>query len=199
MQELDDYSGPFKPDIRFEDFSKEALIKLLYAYSASYAQAAGFFTDIIRELHGENEAWRCLVEYWMRMGPAANRLVCQALNIQPKDVESWLKSLQLDPGWPPNLFGVFGEEYRGASYMELKDANHGIHTLHRCLALEVAEQGGPARVWQICHGIEYPTFSNTARVVHNPNIKARPLKLAPRKSPDETPACRWEYWIDEGE
>jgi hypothetical protein len=199
MKELSDYSGPLKPDIGFEDFSKEALIRLLYAYAAAYAQAAGYFMDIIRERHGEDEAWRSLVEFWMRMGPLGNLLVCEALNIQPKDVESWLKSLQLDPAYPPNLFGAFGTEYRSASHMELKDKNHGTFTLERCLALEAAEQGGKERVMQICHGIEHPTFTNTPRVAHNPNIKSRPLKLAPRESADETPACIWEWWIDEGQ
>ena len=32
MEELQDYSGPFKPDIKYEDFPKETLVKLLQAY-----------------------------------------------------------------------------------------------------------------------------------------------------------------------
>jgi len=198
VSEMNDYSGPFNPRIRFEEFSKEALIRLLYAYAGAYLHAVGFFLEIVTERHGEDEAWRSLVEFWMRMGPQSNQLVCEALNIQPKDVESWFKSLQLDPGYPPNLFGRFGDEYRSASNMELKDENHGTFTLERCMALELAEQGGKERVLKMCHAIEYPTYSNTARSVHNANMMVRPLKLAPRESTDVKPACKWECWVEEG-
>ncbi len=72
---------------------------------------------------------------------------------------------------------------------------HCSHTLDCRLALQATGQQGRERVMQICHGIEYPT--NTPRVVHNPNMKSRPLKLAPRRSVDEIPACKWEYWMQE--
>lgn len=198
MGELNDYSGPFEPRIRFEDFSKEALVRLLYAYAGAYLQAVGSFLELVTERNGEDDAWRLLVEFWMRTGPQSNRLVCQALNIQPKDVESWLKSLQMDPAYPPNLFGSFGNQYRSASDMQLTDENHGTFSLERCMALEMAELDSRERVLKMCHAIEYPTFSNTARVVHNPDMMVRPLQLAPREDANVTPACKWECWIEQG-
>ena len=196
MGELNDYSGPFQPRARFEDFSKEALIKLLYAYAGSYMQAVGILLELVTERYGEDDAWRFLVEFWMRAGSKSNSLVCQALNIQPKDVESYFKSLQMDPVYPPNFFGSMGDEYRSASAMELKDENHGTFSLERCMALEVAELHSREMVFKMCHAIEYSTFSNTARVVHNPNMMFRPLQLAPRENAKVAPACKWECSIE---
>ncbi len=64
------------------------------------------------------------------------------------------------------------------------------------MALEMAELDSRERVFKMCHAIEYPTFSNTARVVHNPNMMVRPLQLAPRENANVTPACKWECWIE---
>ena len=192
MEELKDYSGPLKPDLRFEDLSKETLIDLLHAYAKLYILMYNEFTNLIRERHGSDEAWVSQLEAWMRVGPVANRTVCQAMNIEPGGVESLLKELQLDPGYPPN----FDKAFAGTSKMELRDKNHGTFTLERCYALEIFEMAGREMVIKFCHGMEPPTFTGHSRA-HNPNMKCRPLKMPPRQSTDETPACAWEYYLEE--
>jgi len=47
----------------------------------------------------------------------AMRMVCKAMNIEPSGVESLLKSLQLDPAFPPN----YDAKYAGTGRMEIKD------------------------------------------------------------------------------
>jgi general stress protein 26 len=67
MAEMNDYSGPLKADFRFEDLSKEALIKLLYAYAKLYLLMYGELTNLVTERQGKDEAWKYQVEAWMRM------------------------------------------------------------------------------------------------------------------------------------
>ena len=46
MTELSDYSGELKPDLKYEDFSKEALIRLLQEYGRIFlaSDAAAYIT-----------------------------------------------------------------------------------------------------------------------------------------------------------
>ena len=55
--ELDDYSGPYKPDLKFEDFSKEALVKLLRAYRTIFVGLMGTWNTVNRERMGVEEAF----------------------------------------------------------------------------------------------------------------------------------------------
>lgn len=43
MGELQDYSGEYNPDVEFENFSKEALIRLLKAYQKVFVGALGIW------------------------------------------------------------------------------------------------------------------------------------------------------------
>ena len=126
------------------------------------------------------------------MAPVAMRLVCEAMKIEPGSVESLLKSLQLDPAFPPN----FDKQFARTSKMELKNENLGSQTLERCWSLELFEMMGRETVIKVCHGMEPPTYSAHCRW-HNPNIVCRAVKLPPRQSPDETPACIFEYYVQE--
>ena len=191
MAELNDYSGPLKADLRYEDLSKEALIKLLYAYAKLYLLMYGEFTNLVTERQGKDEAWIYQVEAWMRMAPVAMRMVCKAMNIEPSGVESLLKALQLDPAFPPN----FDAKYAGTGKMEIKDGR-GIQTLDRCYALDGFELAGEETVIQFCHGMEPPTFSAHARY-HHPNMVCKAAKLPPRDKADKGPVCIWEYYIAE--
>jgi hypothetical protein len=169
VAEMKDYSGPLKEDFRFEDLSKEALIKLLYAYAKLYLLMYGEFTNLVTE----------------------RRMVCKAMNIRPSGVESLLKALQLDPAFPPN----YDAKYAGTGRMEIKDGR-GIQYLDRCYALDGFEFAGEETVIQFCHGMEPPTFSAHARY-HHPNMVCKPTKLPPREKTDKGPVCVWEYYIAE--
>ena len=41
MGELKDYSGEWRPDVDFEDFSKDALVRLLKAYQRAFVGMSG--------------------------------------------------------------------------------------------------------------------------------------------------------------
>jgi hypothetical protein len=55
------------------------------------------------------------------------------------------------------------------------------------------EKEAPERIPWLCHFNEKKLIE---KYFINPKVKVTPLKLPPRKSPDEI-ACQWEYKIEE--
>ena len=53
MEELKDYTGPFKKDLKYEDFSKEVLVELLHAYGEEINLLSLFFAKAINKRFGE--------------------------------------------------------------------------------------------------------------------------------------------------
>ena len=53
MRELTDYSGDFIPDVRFQDFSKDALVRLLVAAAHDYIGVDGIWINTIRKRSDE--------------------------------------------------------------------------------------------------------------------------------------------------
>lgn len=181
----DDYRGPFDPNLRYEDFSKEALIKLLVQYSSSYQMLLGAWYDVMRNKYGDKAAIECDIAQWMITGPMVARFVSKGLDIEGDDVEALFKRFQVDPGFPLGLFDI---------EWDLKNPNHGVFTVKKCRGLEFYEKEGKGFDYPLCHEVEPPTFTNTAHWT-NPNIKVTPLKLPPRKSRDEI-ACQWEFKLE---
>lgn len=185
MKELADYSGEFKPDLSFEDFSKEALVRLLTEYARVFLATDGYWYTLIRNRHGDEEALACEKIVWERTYTYDPRRITQAMNIQGKDVAACMKALRLSPGFP---IGVF--DYR----IELKNPNHAILTVTHCPSLLFFEREKAGRDITICHELEGPTFQAYANFF-NPAIKVTALKLPPRKSKDEI-ACQWEWKLE---
>jgi len=105
------------------------------------------------------------------------------MNIWGEDVASVLKFLQVDLGG-----GAIWPDFE----CEMKDRNRGILTIRRCLGLEYYERHGETTLQKhACEVLDVEGFEDAARLF-NPNIKVTPLKLPPRKSPEEI-ACQWEF------
>ena len=49
MAELKDYSGPYVPNLKYEDFSKEVLVKLLKAYSRECNVLPAYWAEEVRK------------------------------------------------------------------------------------------------------------------------------------------------------
>jgi len=56
MTDLIDYSGEFKPDLNYEDFSKDILAQLLYQFARVTNVLDGEYTTEIMVRHGQGEA-----------------------------------------------------------------------------------------------------------------------------------------------
>ena len=185
MKELQDYSGDFRPDLKMEDFSKDALVRSWYAASKMYIGMYGFWLSLVREELGEEKAWKLGMELWRRIVPHEIRWVSEAMRIKGNDVATYFKVWQVDPG------------FRGIGDLEfdLKNKNHGILTVKRCLSLEYAERHGDQYMQKLGCDADVEEFSLTARLFH-PRMTASAMKLPPRKSGDEI-ACQWEIKLED--
>jgi hypothetical protein len=185
-KEIDDYSGEFIPDLQFENFSKEGLIKLAKSWSLYLLILHWGWREVVNERHGFEEEFQCWLQAWLKAGPRAAERMAKMMNIPERNVIGYFKELQLDPTFPM---------YRFKHTFEIINPNLGYITVDRCPALDVWEKEGNTELIQrCCHDLEPPTFTQTGRYFH-PNLKCIPLKLPPRKSPDEV-ACQWEVRID---
>ena len=184
MKKLQDYSGPFNPKLKFEDLSKEMMLKLLNEYQRAYLLIMGEWHRVMRERYGEAEAIECDNSQWMVAGPLVASYLCKALNIKGGNVESFFKRRQMDPGFPMRLFDI---------EWELVNPNLGYITVKKCSALNAFEIAGQGYEIPMCHVEDPPTMINTG-FYHNPNLICRPIKLPPRKNKEEI-ACKWEVRI----
>ena len=189
MEELQDYSGEFKADLKLQDLSKDALIRLWECGAKLYIVTFGLWDKLIREKCGEDKVGELDHELWFRKGGIVELEMLfsrQAMNIWGDDVASVFKCFQIDPG----MAGIMELKY------ELKNKNHGILTVERCRTLEYFERHNETTLLKhTCHGLEVKAYQRVAELF-NPKMKAIPLKLPPRKNKEEI-ACQWEYRIEE--
>jgi hypothetical protein len=94
MADLGDYSGPYKPDLKLEDFSKAALIRLYEAACKDYLGIDGIWLAEIRQKYGEKVAFEHDVAVWEGGTKGEVRRTREALNIWGDDVESVMKYIQ---------------------------------------------------------------------------------------------------------
>jgi len=180
MKELTDYSGEFDPNIKYEDFSKDSLLKLLQAYSDYIRKLDGFWYLMVKDRIGDNEAFACDTNVWEKMYAIEFEMTRKLFNIKGNDVAALMKAFQMSP-WT--------RTYR--SSMELMSPHHGVLTVTYCPTLLALEKEGEGREERICQQLEPKLFKMQADFF-NPEIQVRALKLPPRKSKDEVP-CQWEF------
>lgn len=160
-------------------------MKLVKEYARLYIILHGSWHTLMRERFGDRVNIDLDCYQWMISAPANAHFLSRALNIQPDNVESYFKALQVDPAFPLALFDI---EY------ELVTPDHGFMTCKRCTALESYELEGRGHEVPMCHEEEPATFAYAA-LYHNPKLVVKPVKLPPRKSKDEI-ACKWECKIE---
>jgi hypothetical protein len=185
MAELQDYSGEFRPNIKYQDFSKEALARLLAEYARLGLSLDSWWQTIVREKYGKDEAIKLELAVWDMGIPYEQRRVMKALNIQGNDVAACFKELQMDPQFCLETFDVT---------WDLKNNNHGIFTVNRCRAVEHFEKQGDTKTMLAMCDLDFKAFEKIARFF-NPNMKVTALKLPPRKSLNEI-ACRFEFKLE---
>ena len=184
MRNLLDYSVEFDPQLKLQDFSKDALIRLLVAASKLYTGVDPLWVAAMRKRFGDRVAFDYDKEIWQTGTLNEVRRVAKALNITGNDVAAVFKYFQFSPG-----FGVlFDIDW------DLKDRNHGIMTVTRCNGVIWWERTKEHALQKFtCEEIERPMFQRIAEYF-NPGMKATALKLPPRKSEDDI-ACRWEFKV----
>jgi hypothetical protein len=184
MPELNDLSGPFKPDVTFNDFSKEFLLKLMTVWQYAWLHLSGAWYDAVKEKCGSDVANACELKAWVRVGERVNPRYAKIANIQLKTVVDSLKALQLP--LDNTIGGLFPVQY------DIKNENDVTVTIPRCKTLEVFERDAPERIQPMCHVVEKAVME---KYLINPNIKVIPLKLPPRQNKSDI-ACQWEFKLE---
>lgn len=195
MTERKDYSGEFDPDFRYEDLSKEALVRLVreFALIAQLLDRSVFAAIGMR--YGQRAVEEIAIEEWRGASPIYTERIRKVMNIEGDGVPAIFKQLQLDPG--------FAQHYMDVEY-EVVDEHHGFFQLRSCGALLDVEPWGERPVRGMCHTIEDGTFDVTAQAV-NPKARIRAVHRPPRAvgaasavgSGRRGPVCRWEVIIDD--
>lgn len=81
MPELDDYSGPFDPNRKFEDFSKEFLLKLMRVWQYAWLHMTEAWYDAVKKRYGDDVANHCEQEAWIRIAERVNPRLAKIANI----------------------------------------------------------------------------------------------------------------------
>lgn len=195
MGELQDYSGDFNADLTLPDFSKEALMRLLVASGKLYLGIDGIWTGLMRKKYGDRAAFDLDKEVWFSKGLELDiKQTCEAMNIVGGDIPTLFKYLQFGPAFSVIYVGP-PPKFEPRVQFELKDRNHGIMTVTRCNSLEYFERHKDTALQKLaCEEIDLPAFKWIAKWF-NPKIECEPIKLPPRRSPDDV-ACRWEFRME---
>jgi len=181
MSEQLDYSGPFDPEWSPEKLSREALLRLLKAYSDYiYRIDASWYVTVKNRL-GNEEAFACDRHVWEKKLQAYEmKLMTKALNIHGDDVVAVMKYMQATP------WAAIDERH-----IEIKTNNHAIFTVRNCPTLAALEKEGTGREKQICEDLTASLFTKIAHYF-NPKIKVTGLKVPPRKTYSDC-CCQWEF------
>ena len=183
--DLPDYKGPFRPGLRYEDFSKERLAKLYNAAGKLFLSIDAAWERHIADKYGWQEALAGHIDVWCnRMSFPEHAIMYDALGIMGEtDLVAVMKHNQFDPGWPYPLF---------EARFEMPDKEHGICTVFKCSAVDYWERHGKVEnLVDICFKMEPMAFENYTKLV-NPQITSRALKRPPRKDKNDI-CCIWEY------
>ena len=181
---MEDLSGPFDHNRRFEDFSKDFLTRLVHVWQWAWLQLDAAWFDQIKSSAGEQVAFECDMEMWDTVAERCNPRYARIANIALSNVVDSLKVLQLP--LDNTMGGIHPVEY------DIKNENHAVVTVRRCPNLEWCEKEAPDRIVPMCQ-VNEPRIIK--KYIVNPSIQVIATKLPPRKGPDDI-ACQWEYRLD---
>ena len=190
MKGIKDYSGEYRPDAKFEDFSVDTLAKLLRNYQRIFVGLMGMWNTVNRERLGV-EAARELdsIVYERQIKQFEIPLVQEAMNLYGDDVVTMLKYFQMCPDGARE--GLFKFDF------DIKNRNHAIGTCTYCASLFYLERRKDDKgIEALCGpgGVEDRAFTAICKYF-NPNMTCKALELPPRKSKDAT-CCVWEFKVE---
>jgi hypothetical protein len=179
-KEMNDYTGPYNPDLTFNDLSKDLILKLMQVWQYAWLHMTEAWYDAVKEKVDKETADLCETAAWCRIGERVNPRFAKVANIELNTVLDSMKCLQLP--LDNTTGGLFPAQ------VEVINPNHVIWTIPQCRSLQYFEAKAPERIKYVC-------YENEKRVIEryliNRKIKLTPLKLPPRNSPNEI-ACKWE-------
>ncbi|MFC1944374.1 DUF6125 family protein [Chloroflexota bacterium] len=186
MADYRDYSGDFNPNIKYEDFSKELLAKLMTEFARCYIVAGEWWYEAVTEKFGPDAAYDIYSDMWINKLPMFEvARTVKYLNMKGNDVADLMKFYQLAPSFPKVMF-----DYD----IDLKNRNHALMTVTHCPGLLLYESREPDKMVSICQVMELASATAYAKSI-NPDIVVTMPKVPPRQSPDDV-CCQFEFKLE---
>jgi len=189
---LNDYSGPFRPDLTLGDFSRSFLVRLGMEYLLIGHLLDRVGQPLVAMEAGPDAFVRSGVEEWMGASPIYSKRTQRFMNFEGDNVGTMFKNLQLEVGSPLQFMDF---------QCRLDSPDYGEFWLAHCGALlDLEPLGDQHMVKLMCHDIEDPTFDATAAAT-NPRMVVRPIHRPPRidgpggSGVGRWPHCRWSVSI----
>ena len=135
MSELNDYSGPFKPDLTFDDFSKDFLLKLMTVWQYAWIRMSESWYTAVSERFGADAANDCNMQAWVKVAERVNPRYPKVANFQLNTV---LDSLEVSST-------AFGQQHRtivpgGVRHQDSQPRHHEHHAVP---LIDFLRKGGP--------------------------------------------------------
>ena len=164
-KEMNDYTGPYNPDLTFNDLSKEFILKLMQVWQYAWLHMTEAWYDAVKEKAGAETADMCETAAWCRIGERVNPRFAKVANVELKTVLDSMKVLQLPlDNTTGGLFPI---------KLEIINPNHVIWTIPQCRSLQFFEAKCPERIQYVC-------YENEKRVIErymiNRKIKSHPIE-----------------------
>jgi len=179
--ELNDLSGPYNPDLTFDMFSKEFILKLMQVWQYAWLHMSEAWYRQVEKRYGRQVADEIEIASWCNMAERVNPRYAKLGNIKLDTLVDAVKVLQLP------LDNTTGGLY--PVIPEIVNENRIIWTIPKCRSLEYFEAKEPDRIEKVCYVNEKKVIE---RYLVNRKIKVTPLKLPPRDNPEDI-ACQWEF------
>ena len=162
-----------------EQYSKETLIELIRTYSKLYIALDGFWYLATKGELGNDKALKRDMWVWEKMHKRELDGIIKVLNIQERDMISFLRVVALTPWFHQTEYEV-----------DLKGPNHAILTINHCPTLIALEKEGEGREQEICNVVDVDYFDKFAKRF-NANLEFSPINLPPREEKAGF-CCQWE-------
>ena len=180
---IDDYAGPFLPDLQMEDISQPALVTQCKEFALDVHLLVRAVHLAVRERWGTRAMAEIARDHWAGAAPVYGARIRAALGIRGDDMSAILKTLQVDAA-VPHEYVRFG--------CELIDPVHGLFWLEECAALADVEPRGWIEL------LDDPSSAALGAVVAAVNPRARCRRVEPEtvRVPSARPVRAWAIEID---
>lgn len=186
--ELDDYSGPFRSNLRYTDFSRKQLSWMVIMAHHYHYDIQKAYRAYIEKEYGYNGVLQTEKNIWEEtMSPNIHEFISETMNITGKDIEAFMKH------WQVELNSLPGDNYEVIFEMPAK--NRGTITVNRCpLAAEYEARGQANKLKGICTNRCSNTMEKSARL-YNDNIRLKVLAMPPRQSENHI-CCKFALYYN---
>lgn len=183
---LDDYSGEFRPDMRYTDFSKVGLSNLIQMASEYHNTIQNRYRQYIDEVHGHESVVTQEAKIWGRnLLNTTRKTIQETMNISGYTLEAFMKQWQLE-------FNSMTCDLNDA-YFEMPTKRRALVTFNRCAIAEQYEaMGRTDDLREVCMA-RCGNYIQNAANKYNANIVVKNLTMPPRASENHV-CCKWELY-----